>query len=49
MEKRSDMTRRTLLRGAAIGVAALASGADKGLGERVSGPPNARLRSPPER
>jgi arylsulfatase A-like enzyme len=40
MEKRSDMTRRTLLRGAAIGVAALASGVDKGLGERVSGPPN---------
>jgi hypothetical protein len=40
MEERGGMTRRTLLRGAAIGVAALASGVNKGLGEHVSGPPN---------
>src|SRR3984957_10235190 len=36
----NDMSRRTLLRGAALGSIALAVGVDKAFGQRVSGPPN---------
>jgi arylsulfatase A-like enzyme len=36
----NDMSRRTLLRGAALGSIALAVGVDKAFGQQVSGPPN---------
>ena len=36
----SEISRRTVLRGAALGAAVLASGADKLLGESVQAPPN---------
>jgi arylsulfatase A-like enzyme len=40
MEIPNDVTRRTLLRSAAVGTVALASGVDNVFGQRVSGPPN---------
>jgi arylsulfatase A-like enzyme len=40
METGSDVTRRRLLRNAALGTAALASGVDNVFGQRVSGSPN---------
>ena len=36
----NDMSRRTLLRGAALGSIALAVGVDKAFGHQLSGPPN---------
>jgi arylsulfatase A-like enzyme len=36
----NDMSRRTLLRGAALGSIALAVGVDKAFGQQISGPPN---------
>src|ERR1700733_9011395 len=36
----NDMTRRTLLRSAALGTIALAVGVDNAFGQQVSGPPN---------
>ena len=40
MEIPNEVTRRTLLRSAALGTVALASGVDNVFGQRVSGPPN---------
>src|ERR1700730_8001411 len=40
MELPSDVTRRTLLRGAAFGTITLASGIDSVFGQRASSPPN---------
>jgi arylsulfatase A-like enzyme len=40
MQNPNDVTRRTLLRSAALGTIALASSADNAFGQRPSGPPN---------
>jgi arylsulfatase A-like enzyme len=40
MDSSNDVTRRRLLRSAALGTIALASGVDNTFGQRVSGPPN---------
>ena len=40
MEIAEEVTRRTLLRNAALGTVAIASGIDNVFGQRVSGPPN---------
>src|ERR1035438_760133 len=40
MENPNDVTRRTLLRSAALGTIALASSVDNAFGQRASAPPN---------